>query len=316
MVEQRSAEAHLQSRERAGATLAQAVESLRREFECALESEVTSTRTALASSATAAEQRALSAAAHLHSEHDVLRRRLDALSAHCAHAQRRTDSLSAVARSHRANVQRYEEARLLSTAVFALRDAVSSHSHSSHSSASSSSVSSSHRPLGRELTALRLAASVFSGDGSAAATPTALQAALDRLPAEVGVNGVCTRAEVEMNFAQLLAGARRASLLPADTAQPSLLQQLMATVLSRVLLPVRGLVSGTHPEARLSRCEYHIGRGHLHLAVLEAEQLSGHAGTVLADWLCATRHLLAVEQTLLLAESEARIALDRASPLQ
>mmetsp|Transcript_17731 Transcript_17731/g.53184 ORF Transcript_17731/g.53184 Transcript_17731/m.53184 type:complete len:339 (-) Transcript_17731:70-1086(-) len=331
MVAERAAQEAEQQREQAARQVQAILEALRTEYAASLHTEVEEGRLHLRQ-ATENAQDLLSGVLQRHTDRLLsTQKQLSQLQAQLSAANERLERLGKVVQSHRANVQRYEHARRLAIACFALRDRVSA-----------------SRPFTRELSVLRLAIDEElqqqqtqkqqQETTNSASSASVLAQGLQQLPAEVAATGVCSRAQLEARFAQLLAPCRRAALLPASasasettvveedektahssssttSSSPSVAHQLMASVLSRVLLPMRGLVAGTHAEARLARIEYHLSRGDLHLALIEAEQITGPAAPLLSEWCRDATRLLLVEQILLLAESEARVALDLASPI-
>lgn len=107
--------------------------------------------------------------------------------------------------------------------------------------------------------------------------------------------GVAPHTELQARFQTVLAQGRQAALVPEGGG---ILDNLVAAVAAKLIIPAKGPVQGDTPEAIFAKAEYYLQHGDLKEAVQQLSLLKGMPASIVRDWLQAASDRLTVENSL------------------
>ncbi|KAI9476352.1 MAG: mitochondrial inner membrane protein-domain-containing protein [Benjaminiella poitrasii] len=135
-----------------------------------------------------------------------------------------------------------------------------------------------------------------------------IQLVVQSIEDHVAQHGITSFAALSERFETVAREVRRASLIPEDEANVSMMSHLVSIILSSFMFKKKGLVSGEDVESRLARAEYYLNtEKDLESAAREMNQLKGWPKRLSMDWLDAARRHLEIKQALDILKSQASL---------
>lgn len=141
---------------------------------------------------------------------------------------------------------------------------------------------------------------------SLSAKDALVNSVLNTLPQKLLTSGETVGlADVQVRFHVMRQEVRKVALAPKEV--PSIVGQLIGSILATISLTPKGYVTGAGTEEALARAAYHIERGNVPLGLKELESIQGYEQTLMKDWRQLADEYLLVQQGLRILKTEALV---------